>query len=339
MRKERKDEHIEQYLRTEIHGQTLLDQVVLEPTSFPELNWTDIDLSMKFLGKTIQMPLAINAMTGGTEKTRVINRDLSILAEEFGLALQVGSQRIALDEPGTIGSFSVIREHFSGVAMGNLGSDASIEDVQRALDMIDGDGIGIHINPSQELVMDEGDREFRGRYANLATLCKAFPGKIIVKEIGFGMSRSDARKLREVPAAYIDVSGYGGTNFIEIEALRQIRENYSEFYRWGVPTAKSIWNLRREAPNHRLIASGGLETATDMIHAMVMGAELCAVSGAILRYLLMGGLDNARNYLKELRRNLTIGMLLLGCRTVEELHKVPYVLRGELLSRIRQEIN
>lgn len=332
MRKKRKDEHIENYLRTEYVGDNLLTQVYVEPESLPELSVDDIDTTSTFCGKSSVFPLMINAMTGGTEMTESINQDLSMLAHEFLLPMQVGSQRVALEDPEAVDSFSVVRQSLDHghTIIGNLGAMASVEEVAEAMDMIKADALGIHLNVSQELTMKEGDRDFHGVVENLRTLNAAYPGKLIVKEIGFGMSEQTGRILNDIGVSMIDVSGAGGTNFVEIEDLRRKAQDFSEFYRWGIPTAKSIINVRRACPEAFIIASGGIRTATDIINALILGADYTAISGELLRYLLMGGYDYAREYLESLIYRVKVGMVLLGCRDLDALKRKPYRLTGRL---------
>lgn len=332
MRKERKDEHIEQVMRTLPHGGTLLDQVVLEPLSFPELALDDVDPTVTFFGQRIAAPLYINAMTGGTAMTLEINRDLAQMARDLNLPMQVGSQVVALEEPDAVASFEVVRKTMGsdGVVIGNLSASASEEDVRRAMDMIGAQGVGIHLNPSQELAQAEGDRDFRGLYDNVARLADTFGERMIVKEVGFGMSRADGRRLNDLPLGYVDVSGVGGTNFMEVEDSRSIDRDLTEFYDWGVPTAKAIWNIRRECPTKGIVASGGITTATEVLKALVLGADLTAMSGEVLRYLLHGGVAYAEEFLTGLMENIRMGMLLLGARRVEDLKDVPHLLVGRL---------
>lgn len=333
-REQRKNEHIEQYLRTEYAGNTLLSNVIVEPTSLPELALSQIDTTQNFCGQKTGFPLMINAMTGGTEMTEEINQDLAMLAEEFGLAMQVGSQRIALENPEAVSSFRVVRHVLKRApVIANLGARASVDEVRQAMEMLEADAIGLHLNASQELAMEEGDRDFRGVVDHLQKLNEAFPGKIIVKEVGFGMNASVGRTLREIGISMVDVSGAGGTNFIEIENLRSQTDDYGEFYDWGIPTALSILHVRRSHPEAFLIASGGIRTATDILKAMVLGADYTAMSGELLRFLLMGSYEYARDFLARLMEHTKKGMLLLGCQNLTQLHKVPYTMTGVLKER------
>ena len=164
MRKSRKKEHVENYLRTTFEGDTLFGDVYLEHNALPELNLSDIDTRMEFLGKTIDYPIIINAMTGGTEFAGEINRELSLLAKNFNIPMAVGSETIILCEDDACkDSFRIVRDNIGdeGVVIANLNGYASVEDAKIALDVINGDAIQIHLNVAQELAMDEGDRDLR----------------------------------------------------------------------------------------------------------------------------------------------------------------------------------
>lgn len=332
MRKERKDEHVERLLKSEYDGDNLLGDVYFEHNSLPGLSLDDIDTSTKFLGREVPFPLFINAMTGGTEMTEEINEDLSTLAKEFNLAMEVGSQKIALEEEDTRSSFEVVRENLEkpNIVLSNLGAESDVDMVREAMEMIDADGIGIHVNVSQELVMFEGDRDFTSFEDNIGKICKEFPDQVIVKEIGFGMSAEVGKRLCDLGVAAIDVSGSGGTNFVEIEDLRDLTEDFTEFYAWGIPTAQAILNVRQACPDAYIISSGGIRTATDILTSLIIGADICGISGEILRFLLIGGYDYAAEYLEGLIHHTKVGMLMLGCRNIEDVKKVPYKLTGRL---------
>lgn len=332
MRQARKDEHIEKYLKTTAAGDTLFDCVYVEHNSLPEIDFDEIDTSLTFLGKKISFPLMINAMTGGTDMTESINEDLSMLAKEFNLPMAVGSQQIALDDEKTAHSFQVIREALceNCIVIGNLSAQAGVEDVKKAMDMIQADAMGLHLNPAQELVQSEGDRSFKGIEENIRNVTKAFPGKVIVKEVGFGVSKSVAQRLVDAGVTHLDISGAGGTNFLEIEDLRDNKVDFTDLYGWGIPTAAAILNARSVSDDLFLISSGGVKTAQDILKSIVLGADLTAMSGEILRYLLLGGYEYTREYLEGLILKTKIMMALVGARNLDELKNVPYKLTGKL---------
>lgn len=333
MRSARKREHIENYLKTSFQGDTLLGDVFLEHNALPNLNFNDIDTSVEYLGKRISYPILINAMTGGSSLTEEINHDLSMLAKEFNIPMAVGSQTIALEEDeDAIKSFKVVRGIIgdNGVVISNLSGQATVEQAKKAMEMLDGDAIQIHLNPAQELVMEEGDREFRGVIDNIATLVKNVNKPVIVKEVGFGISQDVAQRLYDIGVRNIDVSGYGGTNFIEIENLRNHAYDYTELYSWGIPTAASLISCRRLPSDLNIISSGGIRNATDAVKSLALGAQLVGISGELLSYLVHGGYENAKNYLENLIYKVKVLMILLGKENIQELRKTEYKVTGRL---------
>ncbi len=339
MRKQRKDEHIERLLQTEYQGNNLLNDVYVETNSLPGLADKDVDTSTDFLGQQVAYPFYINAMTGGTDLSEEINSDLAYIARAFGLPMAVGSQKIALEDETARKSFQVVREVLGKdhMVIGNLGAEANEEMVTAAMDMIDANAIGIHINVSQELAMAEGDKDFTRFEDNIRRICQAFPGRVIAKEVGFGLSQEVGRKLIEAGVAAIDVSGFGGTNFVEIEDLRAFDFDYSEFYSWGIPTAKAVLNVRRASKDAYIIASGGIKNASDVVRAIIIGADMTAISGELLRYLLYGGRDYACKYIEDLIAHTRNAMVMLGCNSIDELKRVPFKLTGRLKEIVEGE--
>lgn len=333
MRKKRKQEHVENYLKSSYEGDTLFEDVFLFNNSLPELNFQDIDTTTNFLGKKINYPILINAMTGGAEFAEEINKKLSILAREFNIPMAVGSQTIALcNEEGCKESFKIVRDNIKdGIVLGNLSGNASLDDAKRALELINGDGLQIHLNPAQEMVMLEGDRDFKGIIDNIKTIVKGIDKPVIVKEVGFGMSSEVVKRLQDIGVENIDISGAGGTNFIEIENTRYNQMDFSEFYNWGIPTAAAVINAKKVINKRTtLISSGGIRNSTDIIKSLVVGADIAGISGELLSYLMHGGYDNARDYLEGLFYKMKVMMLLLGAGNIKELKGLDYRVTGKL---------
>lgn len=333
MRKQRKKEHVENYLRTTYRGDTLLGDVFLQHNALPNLRLEDIDTRTKFLGKFVDYPIIINAMTGGSEFSQEINRDLSLLAKEFNIPMAVGSQTIALcEEEGCRNSFRVVRDNISkeGIVIANLSAKASLEEVKLALEIIDGDAIQLHLNPAQEAVMLEGDRDFVGVLDNIKNIVKELDKPVIIKEVGFGISKEVASKLYDVGVRHIDISGFGGTNFIEIENIRFNNIDFSDMYSWGIPTALSLVKCRELPKDLDLIASGGIRDSMDIIKALVLGGNMVGISGELLSYLLHGGYEGAKDYLEAIIYKMKILMLLLGKENIEQLKDTDYKIVGEL---------
>lgn len=64
---------------------------------------------------------------------------------------------------------------------------------------------------------------------------------------------------------------------------------------------------------------------------------MSAISGELLRYLMHGSLEYAEEYLQGVIDNITMGLLLMGCRTMADLHKVPYLMVGRLKELVDAE--
>ncbi len=333
MRERRKKEHVENYLRSTFVGNTLLNDVFLEHNSLPDLNMGEIDTSTSFLGKNVDYPIIINAITGGTDFSWEINKKLAELAKVFNIPMAVGSQTIALCEDEKCReSFAIVRETIGrgGVVIANLNAQSSIEDVKIAIDMIEADAIQLHLNPAQELVMLEGDKNFRGVLENIRNIVENLGKPVIVKEVGFGIAPSVAQKLYDIGVRNIDISGAGGTNFIEIENIRHNDIDFSDLYNWGIPTALSIIQTRNVSKDFNIIASGGIRDSMDIIKALAIGGNMVGISGEILSFLLHGGYDNARDYLEATIYKLKILMTLTGNKDMESLSKMDYKLMGNL---------
>lgn len=333
MRAERKKEHLENYLRTGHEGNPLFSDIYIEHNALPLLSVDEIDPSTEFLGKRIEYPLMINAMTGGGDFALEINRQLAQMACSYGIPMAVGSQTIALEsDRSTEESFRVVREEMpcDQIVLANLNANASPEQAARAVEMIQANGLQIHLNVAQELVMAEGDRDFSGVLDHIKAIRDAVSVPIIVKETGTGISGAVARRLADEGFRYIDVSGTGGTNFIEIENLRAVDSDFSELYGWGIPTAKALINVREQAPDACIIGSGGVRSSMDIVKSLIIGADITAASGEILSFLVHGGPDYAKQHLDDQFYKLRALMVMLGANNIQELKNVPYKVTGRL---------
>lgn len=329
-RRQRKDQHIENYLKTRARGTTLLDCVYIEHNALSDVSIKQIDTSVEFMGQKIAMPLMVDAITGGGDSSSSINEDLSSICQEINIPMAVGSESIALTDESSRESFELVKQKEDLFRIGNLGFERNYDDFIFARDLIDAKAMQVHLNIAQELVMKEGDNDFHSSIDIIGELVERFPYPIIVKETGSGISKEVAQKLIEKNVQYIDVAGKGGTNFIEIEDLRDFEMDYSDLYNWGIPTAKSIIDVRSASDDVFIIASGGIKTAMDVVKSIIIGADMAAMTGEVLNYLLRGGYQACEDFLKEINHKIKIIMALLGVRNIEELKKVDYKLIGEL---------
>lgn len=151
----RKLRHIEACLLPESQYQgvtTRLEHVPWPYRALPELDLDSVDLSCTFLGRRLNAPVLIGAMTGGAEKSAMINLHLAAAAQRLGLGLMLGSQRVMLERPETRGSFQV-RHHASDILLiGNLGAAQLLKgygpaELERAARLVGADALAIHVNP------------------------------------------------------------------------------------------------------------------------------------------------------------------------------------------------
>ncbi len=263
----------------------------------PELNRDEISLRSIFLGKAIATPLLISSMTGGTEQARLINQRLAKTAQRFGLAMGVGSQRVAVENPALTHTFSVRQYAPDALLFANLGAvqlnyDYGMAQCQKAVDALEADALILHLNPLQEAVQTEGDVNFKGLFAKIERLAKVLPVPIIAKEVGNGISAVMAQRLIEAGVAAIDVAGAGGTSWARVESERakdaKQRRLGNTFADWGIPTAEcltsiqSIFQSRAESRVSPaavpLIASGGLRNGLEAAKAIALGADLVGMA-------------------------------------------------------------
>lgn len=329
-KRERKDAHIENYLKARFKDSTLLEDVYIEHNAISDICLKDIDTSIEFMDRTIAMPLMIDAITGGGSSSASINEDLSSICQSLNIPMAVGSESIAIEDTDSRESFELVKAKKDLVRIGNLGFERDFDDFIFARDLIDAHAMQIHLNLAQELVMKEGDNSYHAPMAIIKELVDNFPSPIIVKETGCGISKDVGEKLIGAGVKYIDIAGKGGTNFIEIEDLRDFEKDYSELYGWGIPTAKSIIDVRSLSDDVFIIASGGIRTAMDIVKSIIIGADMAAMTGEVLNYLLRGGYDACENFLKEINHKIKIIMALLGVRNIRELKDLDYKVVGEL---------
>ncbi|MCG8591551.1 MAG: type 2 isopentenyl-diphosphate Delta-isomerase [Proteobacteria bacterium] len=315
---------------------TLLDQVHLVHDALPELAFDEVDLSVTWWGRSLQLPILITGMTGGTPEAARVNRELAAAAQKHGLALGVGSQRAMLRDPATAWTYQ-LRDHAPDVPiLANLGAvqarDAGDLEILELVRSIDADALCIHLNPAQELVQDDGDRDFRGCLARIGELVETCPFPIVVKETGCGLGPATLSRLCETGASWVDVSGRGGTSWTGVEALRgaSSRQQWlgSVLREWGIPTAAAI-GYGCDA-GLRVLASGGIRDALDAARAFALGAEGVGMALPFLRALTGGGPAALSQEIDRLREGLRAVCVLTGTRHVQALREAPRVLGPEL---------
>ncbi len=331
---DRKIDHIRICLEEEVESEyTGFEEVMFIHKAIPDLDFDEIDTSIKFLGKKLAAPLLIASMTGGHPETKEINKNLAIAVEEMGIGMGVGSQRAGIEKEELADSFVVVREYApKAFVYANVGLPQvlkhGVEFVERAVEMIDADAVAIHLNYLQESIQPEGDLVSRGGYEAIEEVCESLKVPVIVKETGAGISRDVALKLKLAGVSAIDVGGKGGTSWSGVEAYRAkgvLRDVGVDFWDWGIPTAFSVVECHDVLPT---IATGGIRSGLDLAKAIALGAVIGSSALPFLRTVVEEGVEGVRELVEYYIRGLKTAMFLTGCRKVEDLWEIPIFVYG-----------
>lgn len=314
----------------------LFDQVRLLHDSLPELDFAALDRSVTLFGKRLRAPIHIAGMTGGTDRAGQINRELASIAEERGYGFGFGSQRPILKDRANLASYQVRDVAPNALILGNIGvvqaTQLSLDQVEDLVGAVGADALCVHLNPAQELIQVDGDRDFRGNLERLALLVQQLSVPVVAKETGCGVSPRVARRLREAGVRHVDVSGAGGTSWVAVEVHRAPPERKpvgETFWDWGIPTAAAVAYC---APHgfETIIATGGIASGLDIAKAVALGASVGGIARHVLQALDAGGRAGALAYLDRLETEFATAMLLTGSPTVASLREVPRVIGPEL---------
>lgn len=104
----RKDDHIHHALSFYTTQETKeFQQTRFVHHSFPEMSTQDVSLETKLHTLTLEKPFFINAMTGGSQKTKTINEKLAIIAKETRIAMASGSNSLLTKSLDHLDSFQL----------------------------------------------------------------------------------------------------------------------------------------------------------------------------------------------------------------------------------------
>lgn len=331
----RKSDHLDIALSPKLafrQAETGFERVRFEHAALPELDLDAVDLGTTFLGRRLRAPILISSMTGGPQRAARINRRLAAVARDLGLALAVGSQRVALESRGAGGLDGELRRLAPDVPiLANVGAAQfvagyGLREALRAVEMIEADALIVHLNPLQEAVQPGGDRNWRGVLAAIEALARDLGRPIVAKEVGAGISGALARRLVDAGVAAIDVAGAGGTSWAAIEAERIAdpvrRRTALLFADWGIPTAEAIRAVRASCPDTVVIGSGGVRSGLDAARAIRLGADLAGQAGASLAAADDSG-EAAHAHFTALVEELRITCFLTGSADLAALRRAP----------------
>ncbi|MFH1705481.1 MAG: type 2 isopentenyl-diphosphate Delta-isomerase [Patescibacteria group bacterium] len=327
---EKKAEHIRICLEREVEsGATGFERFRFIHNALPEIDFRKIDTSTEFLGKKLLAPIMISSMTGGTPEGGRINQNLAKAAQKTKIALALGSQRIAIESPRLASTFKVRKYAKDIVILANIGAvqlnyGFGLKECQRAIKMIGADGIIFHLNPLQEAIQTEGDKNLSKLNGKIKSIAQKLNYPIIVKEVGGGISYQTAKKLNQAGIKIIDVAGWGGTNWAIIEGLRSKNKEIGQiFSNWGIPTMESIIQCKK-IKGLQIIASGGIRTGIDIAKAISLGANLAGLAKPFLE----PGLKSSKaveDKINSLIYQLKIAMFCVGARNITQLKKIKLI--------------
>jgi isopentenyl-diphosphate delta-isomerase len=286
----RKQRHIDVCLSEAVDYQTIttgLERYRLPYNALTQTDLGSVDLSTVLLGARLRAPVLIGAMTGGAELSETINRNLAAAAQQLGVGMMLGSQRIMLDNGFASMSFTVRDVAPDALLIGNIGlaqlNEVTVADLSKVLDAVGANALAVHTNPLQEAMQHEGDTDFSGSIARLRDVAGSIGYPVILKEVGHGIGAAAAAELVDCPIAAVDVAGAGGTSWARVEQYVRYGEiRHPALAEWGIPTAEAMLEVQHTRPDVPIIASGGIRTGMDAAKALAMGADAVAVARPLL---------------------------------------------------------
>ncbi|MDR9410640.1 MAG: type 2 isopentenyl-diphosphate Delta-isomerase [Balneolaceae bacterium] len=327
----RKKEHVELSINRDVNYQktTGFDELDFVHNALPEINSTEVRLSASLFERDFSFPLFISSMTGGYSEAGAVNTIIAEFCENNNLPFGVGSQRVMLEDPAEEESFSVVRSYApTAFIAANIGGAQLIdglsdEKIRRMIESIDADAVIVHLNPLQELVQQEGDRNFKGVEKGIENLANKVECPVIVKETGAGISKSVAERLLGIGVSVIDVAGAGGTSWSKVENLRSNQTDpLHEFDEWGIPTVDCINQIipLKSKKTFELIASGGIRSSFDIVKAIALGADFTATAQPVIKAIMDGGYKKLDDLFGIWQKQARYILTLLGCSSFEDLN-------------------
>ncbi|MCY7171966.1 type 2 isopentenyl-diphosphate Delta-isomerase [Streptococcus gallolyticus subsp. gallolyticus] len=322
----RKDEHIKYALKYQSPYNSF-DDMELIHHSLPDYDLSEIDLHTHFAGRDFEFPFYINAMTGGSEKGRAVNQKLAQIAQATGLVMVTGSYSAALKNPHDDSYPS--KEEFPELLLAtNIGIDKPYELGLQTIHEMQPIFLQVHVNLMQELLMPEGEREFRQWKENLADYATKMPVPVILKEVGFGMDLKTIEMAHKLGIKTVDISGRGGTSFAYIENQRGHNRSYLDV--WGQSTVQTLLNAQPMIDKIEILASGGVRHPLDIVKCLVLGAKAVGLSRAVLELVEKYSIEEVITIINGWKDDLRLIMCALNCKTIAELRQVDYLLYGKL---------
>lgn len=329
--RQRKKDHVELTVTdgTQYNQSSGFDQYQFVHTALPEINMDDVSTSANLLRRDFEFPLFISSMTGGYADAGPVNAVIAKFCEAKNLPFGVGSQRAMLEDPSLTDTFSIVRKKApSAFICSNIGGVQLIEGLaqdllKRLIESIEANAIIVHLNPLQELMQPEGDRNFAGVLNGIEQLVNDSEIPVIVKETGAGISKYDTKRLLNAGISVIDIAGAGGTSWAKVENFRQSNtQARHEFDEWGISTVDCLNDIASLQWEHsfEVIASGGIRSAFDIAKSLCLGASFTASAQPVIKAVINDGYEGLEALYNKWQQDLVTILTLLGCSNISELN-------------------
>lgn len=312
---------------------TGFDEVYLVHQALSSLDLNKINTETSFLGRKLKFPLLINALTGGAPGLENINKKLALTAQKCGIALAIGSQTAAIEEPLLVNTYKIVRDvNPEGVILANVSATVDWQTALAAIEMVQADGLQLHLNLAQELVMNEGERNFEQLIKNICEIKEKATVPVIIKEVGFGLASETVKELSNLGIKYYDIGGAGGTNFISIENRRKEIVDNEDLLDWGIPTVisliETLETLDYPGTKATVCASGGVYSPANILKSLVLGANIVGIAAPFLKNAYYQDVNNCIEYTNEIINRVKMLMLLVGASDLEALKAKPIIITG-----------
>ena len=279
----------------------------------------DLDIKTEFLGRKI-FPNYINAITGGTELSKKINKRLVKMAKFLNVPIMTGSLNPFIKNDCFVGFEPFLDYDF---VIANLSARNSIDDLKKVSDKLQTPYVSLHLNTMQECFQFAGDTSFKNEAKNIEDAVKIFGDNLIIKGVGQGFSKESIHILKELGVKNLDISGAGGTDFSKIEILRSksltkgvFVDDCDDVYYPQIPTSESILNAKDSGMY--IIASGGIDNAKDIFMSLALGANMTASAYYYLN-LAKSSFNDARDELNLRLINLKRYMMISSSKTIADI--------------------
>lgn len=329
--KQRKKDHVDLTVEGDVNysQSTGFEDYRFVHNALPEVDLGAVSTECSLLGRSFAFPLFISSMTGGYADAGAVNAIIAEFCEAENLPFGVGSQRVMLEQPEETESFAVVRKKApSAFIAANIGGAQLIgglakEKATILIESIQADAVIVHLNPLQELMQPEGDRNFGGIEEGIAQLTSHSPVPVIVKETGAGISGSVAKRLLNTGVSIIDIAGAGGTSWAKVENKRKPHpETDSAFDDWGMPTVQclnEIVPLKAEY-DFEIIASGGIRSSSDIVKALCLGGDFTASAQPVIKAVVENGREGLDELYQKWRKQARFILVLLGAQSLDQLN-------------------